>query len=286
MSRKPEFFLLPVLTLLVCRIVCSQTQAAATAPPQTLVESSGGEPQTESLTTDRAEYTITTEVVGPGILQLETGGLLEYSPSARVIHAPTPLMRIGLTRSIELRVGGDGALWQRSGSPGAYDHASGISDVGVELKWKLLAEGGYRPAVAIAPSVSTPVGRRGFTSTAYDPAFKLAWAKGLAGGFRASGNFNVSSLTEEQSRFLQRAASLCIEHNLPGGLVAYWENYTIWPRHRSGERESMWNTGLFRGIGKNAQVDVEVARCFASPVPHWYLGAGFVIRLPGALWRK
>ena len=48
----------------------------------------------------------------------------------------------------------------------------------------------------------------------------------------------------------------------------------------------MWNSGLFRGIGKNAQVDAEVARCFASVVPHWYLGAGMVIRLPGALWGK
>lgn len=279
MNRKLELCL-PLLCVLSCRGVYAQT------PPEDPAENSRGEPQTESLTTDRAEYTMTTEVVGPGVLQLEAGGLLETSPSARVIHAPTPLLRMGLARNVELRVGGDGGLWQRLGSPGEYDHASGLSDIGVEIKLKLMGENVYRPAVAIAPSVSAPAGRSGFTSTAYDPTLKLAWAKGLARGFRASGNFNISSPTEERSRFLQHAASLCIEHNLPGGLVAYWENYNIWPRHRGGERESMWNTGLFRGIGKNAQVDVEAARCFASSVPHWYLGAGFVIRLPGALWRR
>ena len=37
----------------------------------------------------------------------------------------------------------------------------------------------------------------------------------------------------------------------------------------------MWNTGLFHAMGKNAQIDVEVARCIASGGPHWYLGAGF-----------
>lgn len=255
--------------------------AEATAPA--IVERQSAEEPSESLTTERAEYTITTEVVGTGVLQLETGFQLESATGAQVIHAPVPLMRIGLTRRLELRLGGDGALWERTGAAGAYGHASGLSDIGVELKWKLLDEHGRLPALAIAPSLSSPVGRSGFSSGAYDPTLKLAWGKGLLQGFHASGNFSVSSLTEDR-RFLQRAASLCIEHNLPHGLVAYWENYNIWPRHRDGERETMWNTGLFHAIGKNAQIDVEVARCFASAVPHWYLGAGFVIRRPGALW--
>jgi hypothetical protein len=261
----------------------AQTAPDAAAPAQAAIEQNS-DGQSESLTTDRAEYTITTEVVGTGILQLETGFLLESTQAARVIHAPVPLMRIGLTRRLELRVGGDGALWERTGVPGYYGHASGLSDMGVELKWKLLDEHGRLPAVAIAPSLSSPVGRSGFSSGGYDPTLKLAWGKGLLAGFRASGNFNVSSLTEDR-RFLQRAVTLCIEHNLPHGLVGYWENYTIWPRHRGGEQETMWNTGLFHAIGHNAQIDVEVARCLASGVPHWYLGAGFVIRRPGALWR-
>lgn len=272
-----------VLCLAGSVIAWAQTAPDAAAPAQAAIEQNSGE-QSENLTTDRAEYTITTEVVGAGVLQLETGFLLESTQGTRVIHAPVPLMRIGITRRLELRVGGDGGLWQRAGATGAYEHAAGLSDMGVELKWKLLDEHGHLPALAIAPSLSSPVGRSGFSSGAYDPTLKLAWGKGLLKGFRASGNFDFSSVTEDR-RFLQRAVTLCIEHNLPQGMVVYWENYTIWPRHRGGEQETMWNTGLFHAIGKNAQIDVEVARCLASGVPHWYLGAGFVIRRPGALWR-
>lgn len=275
---------LPVLCLAGSLIAWPQTGPDARVPPaQAVVETF--QEQSESLTTDRAEYTIATEVVGTGVLQLETGFLLESMRAARVIHAPVPWISVGLTRRLELRVGGDGALWERTGAAGAYERASGLSDMGVELKWKLLDEHGRLPALAIAPSLSSPVGRSGFSSGAYDPTLKLAWGKGLLHGFRASGNLNVSSLTEDR-RFLQRAVTLCIEHNLPHGLVGYWENYTLWPRERGGERETMWNTGLFHAIGKNAQIDVEVARCFASGVSHWYLGTGFVIRRPGAFWRR
>jgi hypothetical protein len=276
---------LPVLCLAGSFIAGAQPSPDAVAPAQTLVEHQSSDEQSESLTTDRAEYTITTEVVGTGVLQLETGFVLESLAGARVIHAPVPLMRLGLTRRLELRVGGDGALWHRSGVPGAYEHESGLSDMGLELKWKLLDEHGRLPAMAIAPSLSSPVGRSEFSSGGYDPTLKLAWSKGLLEGFRASGNLNVSSVTQDR-RFLQRAVTLCIEHNLPHGLVGYWESYTIWPRQRGGEQETMWNTGLFHAIGKYAQIDVEVARCLASGVPHWYLGAGFVIRRPGALWSR
>lgn len=276
---------IPLISLLASFSLGAQTQPAPPASPDAAETTAGGT-ASESLTTDRAEYTMTTDVVGTGVLQLETGFLRESIPGASVVHAPVPLLRIGLTRRLELRSGGDGVLWQTPGSASAIGHSSGLSDMGVELKWKLVDEHGYRPALALAPSVSTPVGRSGFTSGAYDPTLKLAWAKGLPKGFRSSGNFNVSSFTEDASRFVQRAVSLCIEHNLPLGLVAYGENYNIWPRHRTAGRETMWNTGLFRGIGKNAQIDVEVARCFASAVPHWYVGAGFVIRRPQALWGR
>jgi len=280
-----RYSFLPLIFVFAALSLGAQTQPDPVARPNA-AEPAGGETKVESLTTDRAEYTVTTEVVGTGVVQLETGFLLESIPGASVVHAPVPLLRIGLTSRLELRTGGDGGLWQNRGSSTFNGHVSGLSDMGIELKWKLMGERGYRPALAIAPSVSTPVGRSGFTSGAYDPTVKLAWAKGLPKGFHAAGNFNVSSLTEDGGRFVQRAASLCIEHNLPGGLVAYWENYNIWPRHRTAGRETMWNSGLFRGIGKNAQIDVEVARCFASVVPHWFVGAGLVVRLPGALWGK
>jgi len=280
-------FSLPLFCLLGCLNAQSQLTPDPVAPPNVVADQASGTPQPESLTTERAEYTMTAEVVGPGVFQAETGLLLDSSSSVRLVQAPSPLVRLGLTRRLELRFGGDGFLWQQPGSQANCPRISGLSDMGFEVKWKILDESGYSPALAIAPSISAPVGRPGFTSGSYNPTFKVAVTKSLRKGFRASGNLNVSSLTEDHSRFLQSAASLCMEHNLPGGLVAFWENYDIWPTHYLGNRESFWNTGLFHALGRNMQIDIEVARNFASSTPpHWYLGAGFVIRRPHPLWAR
>ena len=82
---------------------------------------------------------MTTDVVGAGVLQLETGFMLESIPGTSVVHAPVPRLR-GLTKRLELPIGGDGVLWQAPSSASALGHASGLSDMGIKLKWKLLDE--------------------------------------------------------------------------------------------------------------------------------------------------
>jgi len=47
----------------------------------------------------------------------------------------------------------------------------------------------------------------------------------------------------------------------------------------------MWNTGLFHAMGKNAQIDVEVAGASLRAGPTGTWARVFVIRRPGAFWR-
>ena len=236
----------------------------------------------ESLTSERAEYTVTAEVVGPGVFQFESGILAELAYGMRVIHAPAPLFRLGLTRNLEVRAGGDGAVWH----PGDADCHAGLTDMVLEVKWKLRAEGHYLPGLALLPSVSLPAGRSGYTSAAYDPMVKLALSKSLPAGFRVSSNLNIASLTDDGVRHQSRAASLCFEHDLARGLVMYWESYRIWQFEAAASPQTAWNSGIFRAVGRNAQVDLEVARVFQSATPHWCLGAGLVLRGPRPLWRR
>jgi len=237
-------------------------------------------PTEAGLTTDRAEFTVTTDVVGDRVLQMEMGALEEISAGSRLLHGPCPLVRIGIGNNVEVRVGGDGFL----ASTGRDSlNAKGMSDLSVGVKWKLANETRFIPAIALNPSISAPAGSRQFTSSGYDPTLRLALAKRLPAGFRASGNLNASSLTDGR-RFLQRGMSLCIEHDLPARFVAYGEVYTLSALDRHGAASTMFNTGLFHGLGKRMQLDVEAGHRLSDCGPAWFAGVGFVVRFDG--WRE
>jgi hypothetical protein len=227
----------------------------------------------DGLTADRAEYTVTSDVVGYRAIQIETGVVMEANEGWRLWHGPCPLLRIGLSDTFEVRVGEDGLLV--NSSPYGIG-AHGLSDFSVGFKWKIANERRFLPAIAFNPSVSAPVGSRQFSSTGYDPTLRLALAKRLVKGFRASGNFNASWLTDGR-RFAQRAASLCIEHDLPARMVAYSEIYALSSLHPDDGVSTMLNSGVFRSLGKRMQVDAEIGRRLSSRGPTWFAGLGFVV---------
>jgi hypothetical protein len=229
----------------------------------------------QSLTTDRAEFTVTSDVVGNRSSQIETGALMEASQGSRLWHSPCPLFRFGLGDTFEVRMGGDGLLG--SSGPGGLREL-GMSDFSIGFKWKLASEGRFLPAIALNPSVSTPVGGRQFSSAGYDPTLRLALAKRLIKGFRSSGNLSGSSLTDGR-RFFQRAMSLCIEHDLPAHMVGYTEVYTLSSLHPHDGASTMFNTGLFRSLGTRMQVDAEIGRRLSHCGPTWFAGLGFVVRV-------
>ena len=233
------------------------------------------------LVSDRPDFTESTEVVARGYVQLETGMVGERSGgdsgTAMAFTVPQPLARIGLTRKVELRIAGDGYQWQRNLAAG--DRLRGASDPSFGAKVKLAQETKRLPAIAVIGAVSTPIGHRDFTSYGYDPEVKICWSKAGPGGFAASGNVNFSSVTDAEGRLFNRAVSFSVGHDLPAGFGGYWEWYDL-SLDRGLGHSSMFNMGITRSLGPDAQVDFLVGHTMSGNLPGWFSGMGLVIRRP------
>jgi hypothetical protein len=233
----------------------------------------------DELITDRPDFTESTEVVGANILQVETGFRWDSERCSgagnRTFTAVSPLVRLGVSRHVELRAGNQGYL--RRVVPGLGRQA-GLSDTSFGAKVKLRDERAVVPALSVISSVSIPSGNRQFSSGSFDPALTLAWSRGLPRGFDLAGNLNFVATRAAGGRSVQRAYSFATGRRLSRSARAYWEAYWIGPAGASG---GLWtfNTGLTRQVGRDAQLDVEVGRSLRG-LPCWFAGVGFSFRAP------
>jgi hypothetical protein len=235
------------------------------------------------LVTDRPDFTESSEVVGQGVLQVESGltfeGDRQEGDRSRVVSAPQLLVRVGMTPRFELRLGGDGFVSESVRTSSGTVRTSGSSDAEIGLKYKLTGAPVAGFSAAVIPSLSLPTGHDTLTSDGYDPGVKLTWARELPRGFGLSGNVNVAWLTvDDQSRDWEPSLSLSLSHDLGESWGAYWETYGFLDGQGCA---CTFNTGVTRGFGRNLQLDVEVGRAMTAEAADWFVGVGFAIRRLG-----
>jgi len=248
--------------------------AAASATAAAPARSELGE-----LVTDRPDITESSNVVGRGVWQIESGVGFERDGEGdageRSLAAPMALARIGLSQRLELRIGADGYVSSQAVA-GGVPRSSGLSDLTLGVKY-VLAEDARGFGVSVIPFVSVPSGSAAFSSGGYDPTIKLTWARDLPHGFGLSGNFNYSSVTEGE-RFNQGEAMASLGHDLGGGWAGFWELYGATALERDGSAAWLVDTGITHPLGGNAQFDVSVGRGLNRAAPNWFLGIGFSMR--------
>lgn len=246
-----------------------------------------GEPFPD-LISDRPDFTESTEVVGTNAIQIEAGFLREITSGAdgtSTVAGPFPLVRLGVTRRVELRLSGEGYSWQSFRQRLPSRGFRGISDHAVGAKVKLSNERGWRPAMALIGGVSMPVGDPEVTSAHHDPELKFCWAHGLPAGLDLAGNFNVGSASDDKGRILQRAASLTVARDLKYGFGGFAEVYSV-SLDRDEGRSSIFNFGFTHGLGQHAQADLTLGRTISGGVTSWYVAVGVVVRQPMGLVRN
>ena len=233
------------------------------------------------LVTDRPDFTESSNVVGRGILQVEMGTTLESNGKDadrdRTLTTPLALMRIGVSKRIELRFGTDGYMLDTTGIGAAQAVTRGQSDLEVGAKVVLLDES-HRVQFAVIPMASLPTGKAGITSGTVDPTVKLTWATSLPRNFALSGNANLERLGDDHGRYTESVLSFSLGHDLGLGWGGYWEAFGFMPKGRPGNAAWTVDTGITHGIGGNLQIDLEVGRGVTAAAPDWFIGAGVGIR--------
>lgn len=234
-------------------------------------------PELPEIVSDRPDFTESAPVVQPGLIQAEMGVTLGSEGGTRQISGGEMLLRLGVTRRLELRFGVEGLLAER---PPAADWRHGISDIEVGVKVALWEEKRFLPALSLIPSLLLPTGQGSFSSGGLEPTIKLDVAKDLAGGFGATANINFSSVRTDQGRSVQRNYSLSVAHDLPLHFSGYAEliRFSRWEPSRHGAW--VFNGGVTHSWGPDAQFDIRAGKRLGALGPDWFAGVGLVIRQP------
>jgi hypothetical protein len=238
-------------------------------------------PIDEPLVTDRPDFTESTLAVPVGRAQLEAGlTFTRDNPGggsrAESVEAPEALLRLGLARGFELRIGAPSYAWA---DDGAADE-NGATDLSLGFKFELATQEGARPSLAVLAELSLPTGADAFTSDSVDPGVILAWAYDLGeSGWSVAGNAGVSSLGDgADDRFEEFSASLALGIPLTGALGAFAEYYTFLRNGAGSGPEHYFNTGLTCLLGPNTQLDARVGAGLNERSDDFFAGVGVSFR--------
>lgn len=222
------------------------------------------------------------DVVGRGIANLDMGTTFESSGAAaefdRATTFPMALLRIGVSRRFELRVGSDGYIVNSYGSGLGQSTTRGQTDIQVGASYVVREGGDGRFALAIIPLASLPTGADGLTSGSVDPTVKFAWSTGLPKDFEIAGNVNLSRVGDDLGRYTERLVSASLSHDLKADWGGYWEAYGVLPQGRADSAAWTLHTGVTHGVGGNAVIDLSVGRGITAPASDWFVRAGVGVR--------
>ena len=128
----------------------------------------------DTISTDRPDFVESSDVVGAGRFQLETGLTGDRTTrdgiTLRTLTTPT-LFRLGLGETTELRLETDGWTRERIGG-GPATH--GWSDLSLGIKWHVQDGAGAAPGVAWLLHVDTATGSRDFRGEGLRPSLRAA----------------------------------------------------------------------------------------------------------------
>jgi len=128
----------------------------------------------DAIVTDRPDFVESSDVVGAGRFQLETGLTSDRTTrdgaTVRMLTTPT-LFRLGVSDAFELRLETDGWTRERvAGAPATH----GWSDLSLGVKWHVQDGAAAAPGIAWLLHVDTPSGSREFRGDGLRPSLRAA----------------------------------------------------------------------------------------------------------------
>lgn len=260
------------------RIALAAICACASAPPTAAAQSSS------PINTDRPSFTNAPRVVAPGTVQIETGlEVLRDTIEARTdtgtasaTSAPHVHVRLGMSRSIELRAEMAGWIRRDSGRTGAAASTS-VSDLALAVEYQFARQDGLGLDLAVIAGSTLPIGGR-VSSGAADPFARLVWGRDLGPAVNLGGTLNWSAPTSNSDRLRTLDASLVFGHALFGSLSAFWEGVV---RHQDVDDDAvlaLGNVGLLWGLRPDWQLDAWAGRGLTDRAPDWRFGVGAAYR--------
>ena len=217
---------------------------------------------------NRPTYATPALTTQAGVAELEIGVQRSAARDLERLSFTPFLLKMGLVKDLELRVGGNGFLWQ---TPAAAPAATGLGDTTLGAQWCYLRNGplGVDQAVQLTLKLPTASAARGLGSGEPDETLMLLFSRDL-GPFHADANLLSTWLgrpaAEGGGSVLQPAATLSVSRTLDAqwSLTAevYWIGATsenplilsnLWAVGYKASPRLVLDAGLDVGISHGAQ---------------------------------
>jgi hypothetical protein len=240
----------------------------------------------EALVSDRPDLVETSEVVGKGRVQLETGVLVERQRSAdergRTYTTPT-LLRIGLSDSVELRLESEGRTVEhsREKASGERSTSAGYADTSIGFSWHVQDGQGMRPSLAVLASADLPTGSKRMRGDGVRPSLRVVGEWDLPGELQLGVMPGLALENKDESgRYTYGIFGVVLEkafservHGFTGLALPQIA------RSRHGGTEASLDVGAAYFLSKDLQIDTMFSRGLNHRTPYASFTVGLSIRL-------
>jgi Putative MetA-pathway of phenol degradation len=242
----------------------------------------GAEDEPEPIEPDRAGAATSTNTVGRGAVQLETGVAyaVERAAGASVTRQFNVdlLVRVGVTERLEVGFFGDPVVVQW-GSQDVTDH--GDFTLGAKYRFLDAPEGSALPALGVLPFVKLPVSEPPLGSGKTDvgalllATFALPWqlSLDLDAGLAAIGQ------TRPGGHLLQAIVIGGLSYDAADWLTLFTDTQYTSREERDGRDRVLLDAGVMWRPTRNVALDASVVTSLVGAGPDWALRAGVSVRV-------
>ncbi|MET0982075.1 MAG: transporter [Telluria sp.] len=238
----------------------------------------------EPISADRPDFVESSEVVGKGRVQLETSFLTERERNdeerERSYSMPT-LLRIGLSRALELRIESEGRTVQHTTdkTSGERSTTAGYADSAVGLLWHAADADGMRPSVGVLVDAEFPTGSGRLRGEGARPSLRVVGEWELPGEMQLGVMPGIAvEHTEEAGRYTHGIFAVALEKGFNERLHGYAQ--VAMPQiagSRHGGIQASAGIGASWLISNDCQLDTMFSRGLNHRTPYasWTVGLSF-----------
>lgn len=238
----------------------------------------------DTINPDRPDFVDSSDVVGRGHVQVETGFASERGTAdgvrSRLSSTPV-LLRFGVSDTFELRVETDGWLHQRTDGPGAAMHTrdSGYADASLGVKWHGLDAAGNAPSLGVILHADLDSGSAPFRGDGIRPSLHLAAEWDLPADMSLGVMPGLSwERNAEGQRYTNALLGVVLDKSWGEHLRSFVEvSAPQIARARNGGSTMSFDTGVAYLLSRNCQVDAAVSHGLNRRTPDlsWTMGVSF-----------
>lgn len=241
-----------------------------------------GQDQDGDISADRPGIADSSEVVGAGRFQIETGLQREAGkagdPPERSTLLPT-LLRFGLGERWEARLESDVYAWMRIDSASG-ERAQAVAPASLGFKYRFHDGDGGNPSVGAIVRVSPPSGTKSLRTQRTTGDLRLAADWELTPRWSLNPNAGVAIEEDDDGRrFSALVLAATLAYRPSSRLELFVDTAVQRPEFRGAGSAIVHDAGLAYRIGRNVQVDFSLGRGGAgATAPRRFVAAGISLR--------